>query len=316
MRYTICAVAALCGAAPAYSQSDPAAAQLPSPEDIANKNSVTVGLGGALVPDYEGSDDYRGIPAAAIRGKVNGISFSTRGTYLFVDVIPSGSNTFEFDAGPIVGARINKRRHIKDDVVEELPRTKTAIEVGGFAGVSFHGLTNPYDTLALRLDVLHDIGSAHESTTFSPNVEFSTPLSRTTYAGLSLGAEFVGNKYADYYYSITPAGSIASGLPVFDADGGMKHWRPDCCSTSPSRAIFSADSRSSARVNIRGWWAISNVPRSCPTAAAPTSGSERSDSLTPGEVRLRRFAGRPRRRFDEVPIMRASLQSEWCSETA
>jgi outer membrane protein len=225
MRFTISAAVALCAAAPAYSQSDPAAAQLPTPEDIAKKNSVTVGLGGALVPDYEGSDDYRAIPAAAIRGKVNGISFSTRGTYLFVDVIPSGSGKFELDAGPIVGARINKRRHIKDDVVEELPRTKTAIEVGGFGGVSLHGLTNPYDTLALRLDVLHDIGNAHESTTFSPNIEFSTPLSRRTYAGLSLGAEFVGNKYADYYYSITPAGSIASGLPTFDADGGMKHWK-------------------------------------------------------------------------------------------
>jgi outer membrane protein len=73
--------------------------------------------------------------------------------------------------------------------------------------------------------VLHDIGSAHKSTTFSPNLEFSTPLSRSTFVGASVGAEFVGNKYADYYYSITPAGALASGLPVFNADGGMKNWK-------------------------------------------------------------------------------------------
>jgi outer membrane scaffolding protein for murein synthesis (MipA/OmpV family) len=185
---------------------------------------ITVGVGGAVVPDYEGSDDYRVIPAAAIRGKIHGISFSTRGTYLYVNVVP-GSDKVHFDAGPIVGARFNSRRHIHDDVVELLPRRKTAIEVGGFAGVSFHGVTNPYDSLGVRLDVTHDVGSAHKSTIFSPNLEFSTPLSRTTYASANVSMDFVGNRFADYYFSISPTDSVASGLPVFDADGGMKNWK-------------------------------------------------------------------------------------------
>ena len=226
MRHLILATLAAGLASPALAQSEAASSQLPSPEDVANRNSVTVGVGGAVVPDYEGSDDYRIIPAGAIRGKVSGISFSTRGTYLYVDVIPSRSDKFEFDAGPIAGFRINKRRHIEDDIVELLPKTKTAFEVGGFAGASLHGLTNPYDTLAFRLDVTHAL-NAYKGTNFSPNIEFSTPLSRTTYAGLSVGAEFVGNKYADYYYTITPADSLATGgvLPVFDADGGLKNWK-------------------------------------------------------------------------------------------
>ena len=226
MRHFFCAVLAVALAAPALAQNEPAAAELPSPEDLANRDTLTIGVGGALVPDYEGSDDYRLIPAAAIRGSYHGISFSTRGTYLYVDVLPQSGN-IDFDVGPIVGARLNKRRHIKDDIVELLPKTKTAIEVGGFAGIGIHGVTNPYDRLGLRLDVLHDIGSAHKSTVFSPNLEFSTPLSRTTYASANLGAEFVGNKYADYYYTITPADSVLTGgiLPPFDADGGMKNWK-------------------------------------------------------------------------------------------
>jgi len=112
-----------------------------------------------------------------------------------------------------------------DDIVELLPKRKRAFEVGGFAGVSVQGLTNPYDTLGFRIDVTHDIGSAHKSTIVSPNIEFSTPLSRTTYASLSGGMEFVSNKFADYYYTITPADSVASGLPVFNAGGGMKNWK-------------------------------------------------------------------------------------------
>jgi outer membrane scaffolding protein for murein synthesis (MipA/OmpV family) len=222
--FTCAALAACCLASPALAQTPPA--NLPSPEEVARADSFTIAGGVGITPDYEGSNDYRLIPAAAIRGKVNGISFSTRGLYLYVDVVPQGTG-IDLDVGPIVGARLNRTRHVKDDIVDLLPDRKTAIELGGFAGLSFHGLTNPYDTLGVRLDVLHDVGNAHESTTFSPNVDFSTPLSRTTYASASVGAEFVSGRFADYYFSVSPAESLltAGALPVFDADGGMKNWK-------------------------------------------------------------------------------------------
>lgn len=228
MRHLICAAIAAVAAAPALAQSEPTAGALPSPQEIANRDTVTVGVGGAIVPDYEGSDDYRFIPAAAIRGKVGGFSFSTRGTYFYFDAIPHrGASKVDFNVGPVIGARFNKRTHIKDDVVELLPSRKMAIEAGAFAGVSLHELTNPYDTLAFRLDVLHDVAGAHKSTVFAPNVEFSTPLSRRTYASLNVGAEFVSNRFADYYYTLTPADSVRTGgvLPPFNANGGMKNWK-------------------------------------------------------------------------------------------
>lgn len=226
MRFAICAALAACASSPVLAQTQPTTTALPSPEEVANKDMVTVAVGGAFVPDYEGSDDYRLIPAAAIRGKVNGISFTTRGSYLYVDVIPAGTK-IDFDAGPIVGARFSSRRHIDDDIVKLLPNRKTTFEAGGFAGISFHGVTNPYDSLGLRLDVLHGLGSGRSWTNFSPNVEFSTPVSRTTYVSASVGAEWAGNKYADYYFSISPADSLRTGgvLPPFNADGGMKNWK-------------------------------------------------------------------------------------------
>ena len=226
MRLFTCAALVACLASPALAQNEPAAAQLPSPEEVSNRDTLTIGVGGAVLPDYEGSDDYRIIPAGAVRGQYHGISFTTRGTYLYVDVIPQ-SGKFDFDAGPIVGARFNKRRNTDDNIIKLLPRRKTAIEVGAFAGISIHGVTNPYDRLAFRVDVLHDVASAHRSTTVSPNVEFSTPLSHTTYASANVGAEFVSNKFADYYFSVTPADSIATDgvLAPFNAGGGMKNWK-------------------------------------------------------------------------------------------
>ena len=229
MRRLACIVlaAATCLATPALAQDAPASAELPKPDELSNRDMFTAAVGVGYTPDYEGSDDYRIIPAAAIRGQVSGISFSTEGTYLYVDVIPKTSSNYDLLLGPVAGVRLNRTRKIDDAVVRLLPDKKTAIELGGFAGVAFSGLTNPYDSLAVKLTAVHDVADAHRSTVVMPEVSFSTPLSRRTYASVSLGGEWVTNKFADYYFSVTPADRIASGnvLPVFDADGGMKNWK-------------------------------------------------------------------------------------------
>jgi len=219
-------LAAGCVSFPSFAQPGPTGSPMPSAEDVANRDTVTLAGGVATVPDYVGSDNYRLIPAVAIRGKVSGFSFTSRGTYLYFDAVPHrGADKIDFNVGPIAGVRFNRTSHVKDPVVNLLPRLNRAIELGGFAGVSFHGLVDPYDTLGFRLDVLHDIGNAHKSTVFSPNLEFSTPLSRRTYASANVGAEFVNNRFADYYFSISPDDALRSGLPVYNAGGGMKDWK-------------------------------------------------------------------------------------------
>ena len=222
MLRTTTAVIALLIATPALAQTagDPA---LPNPND--QSDVFTIALGGAWIPDYEGSNDYEGTPFAAIRGRVGGMSFSTRGTYLYLDLIRRPESGIDFDAGPIVGFRRERTGPVKDDFVTDLPERDTAIEIGGFAGVTFNGLTNPYDSLSLRLDVVADVGGAHKSTIFSPAIDFGTPLSKTTFVGASLSADFVAGRYAEYYYSISPAEGFVAGLPAYDADGGMKSWK-------------------------------------------------------------------------------------------
>jgi len=219
-------LAAAFAAMPAWAQDVPAAAAPPSPEELTSRDTLTVAVGGAMIPDYEGSDDYRFIPAAGFRGQYHGFSFTTRGLYLYLDAIPENGSKIEFDAGPMVGVRFNRTRNkLKDDVVDLLAVKKTAIEAGVFAGVTVHGVTNPYGALAFRVDVFHDFASAHKSTIVSPNIDFSTPLSQRTFVSASAGLEFVSNKFADYYFSIDPAESLVTGLPTFNAGGGMKNWK-------------------------------------------------------------------------------------------
>ncbi len=215
------ALAVGCLATPALAQQS--ATALPSPEEAGN--GFTLALGAGITPDYVGSNDYRIIPAGGLRGRLGPVNLTTRSTYLYADFFPRKASGIDFDFGPIIGVNFNRSIRVHDPVVRRLPKLDTAIEVGGFAGISFHHLTNPYDTLGVRLDVLHDVAGAHKSTVFSPNVEFSTPLSRFTYVSASVGADFVSNRYADYYFGITPADSLASGLPVFNPDGGLEKWK-------------------------------------------------------------------------------------------
>lgn len=218
-RLTVAAL--LCASGPLYAQSS-AGAELPDPND--RSNSFTIAAGAASVPDYEGADENRLTPAVAIRGRLGGRDFWSSATWLYVDLIGRPQSGMDFDFGPIVGARLNRSGDVKDAAVDKLPELDTAIEIGAFGGVSWHGLTNPYDSLSLRVDVLKDVGGAHESTLIAPSVSFDTPLSRTTFVSASLSAEWAGGGYADYYYSITPLEGAIAGLPAYNAGGGFKHW--------------------------------------------------------------------------------------------
>ena len=215
-------------AAAAFSVATPAAAQVAEAEpqipDIElPERSFTVGVGLLAGPDYEGSDDYRLIPGAAFRADLGDIELQTRGLKLYADVIPDSDARVQFTAGPIAGVRFGRGDDVEDDIVALLPETGTAIEVGGFAGVRITQLTNPFDSLTARLDVLHDVNGAHGSTIFTPAVDFSTPLSLSTFASLGLSMDIVGDDYADTYFGVDPL--VAATIPELDAwdpEGGIK----------------------------------------------------------------------------------------------
>ena len=228
MKGWLIAAAALFTATPAFAQ---ATDQAVIPEPGADRDYLSIGVGAAAVPDYEGSDDYRAIPALIVRAKKGGLTVFSRGTYLYADLLNTGSKV-DLDAGPILGVRLNRTGKIKDEIVDLLPERNVAVEFGGFAGVTFTGLTNPYDSLSVRLDAVKDVANAHESWVLTPSVDFGTPLSLTTFVGASLSADFVSNRFADYYFGITPVDALGTGGPLtgpriapFDADGGMKNWQ-------------------------------------------------------------------------------------------
>lgn len=223
IRPTLACLALLC-AHPAYAQEVEADA-MPDPETVAAPGT-TIGVGAAYGPDYEGSDDYRFIPGAILRTQVGGVSIVTRGLYVYADLAPKGDGAVSLDAGPIAGLRLTRTGDVKDELVDQLPELKTAIEVGAFGGLSISGVTNPYDKLSFRLDALTDVNGAWDGWNFSPNVTFATPLSRKTYASATVGLDYASDDFAQTYFGITPEQhALVPGLAEYQIDGGLKDWK-------------------------------------------------------------------------------------------
>lgn len=228
---TIAATLALAGAAitaPLYAQApDAESAKADAPDrGVFEGDWLTLGVGAGYGPSYEGSDDYVVFPAPIAQGSFGGFDFGARGPGLYVDLIPDSNSdsSIKFLAGPLVRVRLDRNSKIKDPVVRSLGKEDVAVEVGATAGVSFSKVLNPFDTLTISGDIQWDVAKAHRGRLITPTISYSTPLSQAIFTNLSVSAVRVDGDYADTYFSIDAAGSAASGLPVFDADGGWKSY--------------------------------------------------------------------------------------------
>jgi outer membrane scaffolding protein for murein synthesis (MipA/OmpV family) len=199
----------------------PALAQDPADD----RNSLTIGLGIGVAPDYEGSNDYMATPAGLAFGKVEGFSFYTRATTLYIDLVrESDPKAIDFAVGFAGNLRID-RHSVDDPRIEALGELDRAIELGAFVGVGKTGIFHEYDTAAARVHVVKDVTDTHDGIVVQPMIEYGTPLSRKAYVGLQLSADYVDQDFADTYYGVDAAGSLRSTLPVYDADSGWKNVR-------------------------------------------------------------------------------------------
>lgn len=210
-------LAGLVFAAPAAAQSD---------NQGENTDTITIGVGVGTVPRYEGSSDNSLIPAGAIRGSLGGISFTTQGTALYVDLIPRrGQTGGKLVFGPVVNVELNRtsNKRTRDPQIVALGKTDVAVEVGGQIGFSQNGvITSDYDNLTISIAYLHDVAGSHSSYIVSPSISYGTPLSKATYVGVSVGADYAGRGYNQTYFGVTPAQSVASRLAAYSPGRGWK----------------------------------------------------------------------------------------------
>lgn len=216
----IAATAALSMTIPALAQAPDSGPPAGMPKPPAG-DRFTIGIGGGIGPDHEGSNETDFQPGGVMQGRISGFDVQVRGTNIYVDLIRDqpGSDT-NLTFGPVAQVRLDRTGTIRDARVAALGDRKTAVELGGYVGVGKRGVLIPPDSVNVELSFVHDVAGAHGSYILSPSVSYSTPLSRQNYARLVLSADYVGEGFGRTYFDVTPAGAAASGLKAYGVQGG------------------------------------------------------------------------------------------------
>lgn len=192
-----------------------------------DRSRITIGVGAATLPDYEGADQNSITPGAVIVGKIAGHDVFTRGTQLYVNLVPGGAGPrTNLELGLIGAARLDRTNKVDNLQVRALGKIDTAWEAGGYIGVSRTGVvTSDYDTLTVRVAYVHDVSDVHDSYVITPQVNYTTPLSPRTLVSIGASADYVGKGYGRTYFGVTAAGALASGLRAYSIDdAGWKRY--------------------------------------------------------------------------------------------
>lgn len=206
---------------PAIASAQPAGSGRP-PED---RNSLVLGLGGGIAPEYEGADDYGFQPGGVIQGKVDGFDFQVRGPNIYIDLLRDAPESrWNLIAGPVAQVRFerNSRNDIDDPRVAALGTRDTAVELGGYVGIGRKGFLIPPASLTFDLAFVRDVAGAHDSFILTPGVALSSPLSQRSFARLGVTADYVGKGYGRTYFDVAALPN-PDALPAYATRGsGLK----------------------------------------------------------------------------------------------
>jgi outer membrane scaffolding protein for murein synthesis (MipA/OmpV family) len=187
---------------------------------------ATIGLGVGMVPSYAGSNDYIAFPLPLIIGRVGGVGNSPNGPGFVLDLNPGKPGLAprkgpRIAFGPAFRFRNDRNNRISDEVVARAGKLDAALEVGGNVAVSFPGVFKPFDQLSVGVQARWDVLGAHEGMIIEPQVSYRALVGKAMSLQVQASAEFVDDSFADYYFTVSPAQALATGLPQFRADGGL-----------------------------------------------------------------------------------------------
>ncbi|WP_339947575.1 MipA/OmpV family protein [uncultured Albimonas sp.] len=180
-------------------------------------NAVAVGVG--FAPTWLGSDDYflGGAPAASIGTPLGRLN--VMGNYAALNLLEERFDRSGWRFGPAVVYRFG-RSDVDDPVVARLPEVDDSLEIGANLGYQFVDAANPVRRLNLGADLTFDVTQGDGAAALNLFARAVQPLPWPGGAAMALvSATLVNDAYAERFFSVSAAGSAASGLPIFEAGG-------------------------------------------------------------------------------------------------
>ncbi len=98
-------------------------------------------------------------------------------------------------------------------------------EAGLLLGFKFVNRTNPRKRFRAGVTFSHDVGGEHEGFLVDVFARAWFPLGKAFDLGLGAGITFADDDYMETYFGVSPIDAARSGLPIFEAEGGMRDYR-------------------------------------------------------------------------------------------
>ena len=180
---------------------------------VPDETNLSIGVGPVYKPDYFGSNNYEFSADPQVYVKFR--------NFVFLDDDGLDFGVFGFSGfrfGPTI--RIKGRRDQDDNpALAGLGDVDTTFEFGGFAATTF------LDRFAVKAKVRHGLKTGHRGTIvdgyLTALIFRAGPVSVST----SGHASWIGNRYADAYFSVTPEQSAATSgrIAAYDTDAGFRN---------------------------------------------------------------------------------------------
>ena len=179
-----------------------------------------LGLGAAVTPDYAGSDESRIIPFAALRWRLGDVLVETREPGVAVTFNPDDRLQYG------VFARWRPGRDtgdIDDPVVSLLSEVDGSVVAGASLDYRLaQGVLTPRDRITLGGRLGADALGEFSGVVWSASLGYGVALSERWLTSVSIGVSGFPDEYAENLFSVDAADAAASGLSVFDAEGGIR----------------------------------------------------------------------------------------------
>ncbi len=177
-----------------------------------------VGFGVGMLPDYVGSDDYTWGVLPAFRYEFgNYRNIEIIGNYGTINLIDDGN----FKFGPAMRYRFGRDDDVDDDAVGNLPEIDDAFELGFTLSGSWVLNDDPRNRFVAGVDALWDTSGVSNGQNTTAYVRYWAPVSEAVDLGIAGSVVYTDDNFNETYFGVSPAGSAASGIPVFDAGGGV-----------------------------------------------------------------------------------------------
>jgi outer membrane protein len=173
--------------------------------------TITLGVEGRVLPSYEGSGDsmLRPFPLFDVRRAGKPANFRSPRDGFSFGILDYG----RFIVGPTTKVRF-ARNEGSDTSLRGLGDVGWAFEAGAFAEYW------PTDWLRTRVELRQGFG-AHHGLVSDITADLVVPVAPRLTLSAGPRMTLVTSAYTGPYFSITPRQSLASGLPVYNAQGGF-----------------------------------------------------------------------------------------------